>query len=50
MDYITKYQQNWQYHVNRMNDCRIPKALLYYQPNGHIFGMANKEIAGKFFI
>jgi hypothetical protein len=34
LDYICRYQNNWQKHVNRMSRTRIPKAITYYQPSG----------------
>ncbi|KAJ4450125.1 hypothetical protein ANN_01532 [Periplaneta americana] len=34
MQFISKYQLQWKGHLERMNRCRIPKALLHYHPYG----------------
>ncbi|KAJ4429719.1 hypothetical protein ANN_21923 [Periplaneta americana] len=34
MQFISKYQFQWKGHLERMNRCRIPKALFHYHPYG----------------
>ncbi|KAJ4431469.1 hypothetical protein ANN_20067 [Periplaneta americana] len=34
MQFISKYQLQWEGHLERMNRCKIPKALLHYHPYG----------------
>jgi len=34
VDDITNYQQNWLKHVNRIENNRLPRLALQYQPHG----------------
>lgn len=34
IQFISKYQLQWKGHLERMNRCRIPKALFHYHPYG----------------
>ncbi|KAJ4448014.1 hypothetical protein ANN_10024 [Periplaneta americana] len=34
MQFISKYQLQWKDHLERMDRCRIPKALFHYHPHG----------------
>ncbi|KAJ4437102.1 hypothetical protein ANN_17237 [Periplaneta americana] len=34
MQFISKYQLQWKGHLERMDRCRIPKALFHYHPHG----------------